>query len=1546
MSEATATVPNPWPGLASYTEEDRHLFFGRGAEISEMTRLVQRETLTVLFGRSGLGKSSLLRAGVMPRLREQGFFPVTLRLDFSERGDLTPVEQVKALTLAAAKQAGVEAENLPEDAAGLTLWEWFHTVEFWGPRNDPVTPILALDQFEEVFTLGRNLTRTDEFIEGFADLVENRVPQSVRERAAASGERLAIDATQHAYKVILSLREDFVPRLDSLRPALPAVMRNRFALAPLDSECATGVVLGAGRTWIGDDDARAIVAAVVGGDGPLVYRPDAEVEPAYLSVMCHELFRRMQALGRDRITGDLIAAERGGILEGLYTRSFEGIGDPVRFFVEDRLLTPSGFRGTLPLADATQEGVAERDLRTLVDRRLLRFEDRLGTIHMELSHDLLTRIVLKRRESRRAEEALRLETERAQKFRAAQLRQRRRSRVVAGVAVALAALLVGTVWGGYYCFVQEHRASYRAVNTRRGFPVGIGELSAVQASRLPLHYVLCYRGVTWDGWRPRWRPAFRFLAVDGRGNLTTNHGVGTFFWRAHDEAQANESNKDRGQALGLSAVCQWEFSPDAAGGIAYGRGLDRDGRMVWGCLYSPAASGSDNVRIAHYVGPDGFPQLQNKSAAEYIEIHYDARGYEERILFLDAMARPAPGPDGEFGTARQYDERGNMTLLTVLDEHGQPMLDRQGSAGTRATYNADGLFEEGTSLGIDGRPTAVTDGWTRFRVSYDEHGRRILAASLDAGGRPVLRRSNYSAIRLSYGEHGELVRETCLGTDGKPWPIVGEVVATRHDIDPQGNETRTAFLDAAGQPSRILDGSCGYTSSYNERRDLVSRTATGADGRPFVTNEGYAEWRSEFDAAGRETRRTHFGVGGEPVLTKGGYHGWETRYDARGNAVRSTYLGRDGKPAFSNDAIAGWTAEFDQRGRETSRTFFGPAGEPVLHKDGYHAWTTSYDERGYEAEFTYLNLVGKPIVVGEGFAIQKMRHDAHGRETSRAYFDAADKPTTHKDGYHGWLYKYDERGNVAQTVTINTDNIPAPPMAGSYTREVKTYDESGNLTGRRFLDATGKPARNAGGVYGLNYRHDVRGNVTEENAEGLHEEGLAADRDGVAHRRFAYDTWGRQTRYACFGADDGPVPGIAGACTQVSRYDERGSWIESTWLDAAGQPTPNKNGYANIRLKYDERGRCVETAYFDAAGQPVAGSDKTHRWVKTYDDRGDVLRLEYTDGQGKLVVGTGGYAAIESGYDDRGKETSKTSLGVDGQPLAPGGSFATIRHSYTPAGQDRRTEYRNVRGEPALCESGFWAVTSDYNNDGRLRLTTWFGLPGLTAEAAAATSYAYGPYLDGLSREERYLSADGQPVDSALGYARMTKDYDDAGALIRIAYYDAAGQPAYGLLGFTKAEFVDKNLLYYDAAGKVMRDNDHRSTRPLLYVGFLRAADCVAARAGVQPGDLIWQIGDFSFPKEVATVWNRQDTDDAARNVLNASWKAALNAKGAGPIHVVVIRQGRRVEFDLPEVPAGGVGMSLSFRRVPTFEYDALVARHDAPATVEPTGAVGAASVP
>jgi hypothetical protein len=61
---STVDERNPWLGLASFTEETRAYFYGREEEVAELARRVQRKLLTVLFGQSGLGKTSILRAGL------------------------------------------------------------------------------------------------------------------------------------------------------------------------------------------------------------------------------------------------------------------------------------------------------------------------------------------------------------------------------------------------------------------------------------------------------------------------------------------------------------------------------------------------------------------------------------------------------------------------------------------------------------------------------------------------------------------------------------------------------------------------------------------------------------------------------------------------------------------------------------------------------------------------------------------------------------------------------------------------------------------------------------------------------------------------------------------------------------------------------------------------------------------------------------------------------------------------------------------------------------------------------------------------------------------------------------------------------------------------------------------------------------------------------------------------------------------------------------------------------------------------------------------
>jgi hypothetical protein len=141
-----------YPGPRSFDDNDvdRRLFFGRETEIDYLLHLVRATRMLVLFGKSGLGKTSLLQAGLYPRLREVALLPVPIR--FNERGFNERDIRAREVVFAAVKVACEtnEIDYVPASPDGL--WEFFKTTDFW--RDDVlVTPVLVFDQFEEIFTL-------------------------------------------------------------------------------------------------------------------------------------------------------------------------------------------------------------------------------------------------------------------------------------------------------------------------------------------------------------------------------------------------------------------------------------------------------------------------------------------------------------------------------------------------------------------------------------------------------------------------------------------------------------------------------------------------------------------------------------------------------------------------------------------------------------------------------------------------------------------------------------------------------------------------------------------------------------------------------------------------------------------------------------------------------------------------------------------------------------------------------------------------------------------------------------------------------------------------------------------------------------------------------------------------------------------------------------------------------------------------------------------------------------------------------------------------
>jgi WD40 repeat protein len=446
---------NPWPGLATFTEDQRAYFHGRDEEILDLTQLAERRPLVVLFGQSGLGKSSILQAGVFPRLRTDGFCPIYIRLDHGE-GAPPPTEQIKEMVRIETAKSGTWTKP---DAArpGETLWEYFHHRDDRLIDRDGlgVVPVLVFDQFEELFTLGaargERRERALAFIRELAELVENRPSAQLVARLDRSSEEMeSFDFGRTDYRVIISLREDFLPDLETLKTIMPALMQKRMRLARMTGTQALEAVLKPGGALVTPEVARAIVEFVAGARGGSVERlAELDVEPALLSVICRELNERRRSLGQTQITVDLVTGNRREILTDFYERSVADLPAPMRGFVEDRLLTKSGFRDNLALETALEEpGVTQPLIDTLVARRLLRIEDRGGVQRVELTHDVLAEVIRASRDARQQRRALEEARQREQLALAAVARQTRRQRVLlGGLVLAVFALCVGALFG-------------------------------------------------------------------------------------------------------------------------------------------------------------------------------------------------------------------------------------------------------------------------------------------------------------------------------------------------------------------------------------------------------------------------------------------------------------------------------------------------------------------------------------------------------------------------------------------------------------------------------------------------------------------------------------------------------------------------------------------------------------------------------------------------------------------------------------------------------------------------------------------------------------------------------------------------------------------------------------------------------------------------------------------------------------------------------------------------------------------------------------------
>jgi hypothetical protein len=487
MSATKRNNPYRFPGVASFEDDELSykLFFGRDTASEKLLYYLLSENLTVLFSNSGYGKTSLLQTKVFRALKEREHFPVMIRFNV---GGVEPAQMIKKRVLETALEhnkigpyelLSPEWTKYNEDLLKSDLHTFFHKLEIWSPEYKLLTPVLVFDQFEEIFTLGHNSQYRSAFFDELATLVN-----------PGKG-RLNL-------RLLLSLREDMLGRLENLAEHIPSVFTNRFQLDALSRTNAEeairkpAAIVLPGVDFISkpfefsDGAMKTLLDFLTSKQGEATERSKEYVEPVQLQVICQELEERVVS-GKIKpdANGKIIVSESdmggakglqsilGNFYQKLLTRLENELNlnpeeiQAVRNVIEKELIL-GGRR--VPAAYETitsKPNVPKKAIDLLINSKLLKNEtNNSGSNLVELSHDTLVKPIMtfyeKRRLLEEAKESIALAQEEDEKAR------NRRFKFIAVTVFIVICFLCGFLWNQY---VKANQLQKQSAQQRYYFQV-------------------------------------------------------------------------------------------------------------------------------------------------------------------------------------------------------------------------------------------------------------------------------------------------------------------------------------------------------------------------------------------------------------------------------------------------------------------------------------------------------------------------------------------------------------------------------------------------------------------------------------------------------------------------------------------------------------------------------------------------------------------------------------------------------------------------------------------------------------------------------------------------------------------------------------------------------------------------------------------------------------------------------------------------------------------------------------------------------------------
>ncbi len=391
----------PYVGPRPFEESDRGVFFGRDQEANELVSLITAHPIVLLYAQSGAGKTSLVKAALIPLLVNEEKFDVLppMRVREQTATGVAP-EKIENIYMF---NALMSATHSKDDQPGRDD-DWgrlgrMSLSDFLGQRNQLAgdsalfRPTVAVfDQFEELFTL---------------------YPERWEERQRFFEQIRDALAKDSLLRVLFSMREDFIAELDPYAFCLPEKLRTRFRIERLNKRSALVAITQPLKAIASTNGGRSFApgAAEELIDNLLMMEVRTPqgikkvtgkfVEALQLQVVCQTLWNSLEP-SDNLITREHLEAF-GNVDKALsvfYENAIEktsrqtGVRSGVlRRWCEQTLITPAGTRAPVFRDEKETRGLKNEAVDELEKQSLLRMELRGGARWYELTHDRFVEVI-------------------------------------------------------------------------------------------------------------------------------------------------------------------------------------------------------------------------------------------------------------------------------------------------------------------------------------------------------------------------------------------------------------------------------------------------------------------------------------------------------------------------------------------------------------------------------------------------------------------------------------------------------------------------------------------------------------------------------------------------------------------------------------------------------------------------------------------------------------------------------------------------------------------------------------------------------------------------------------------------------------------------------------------------------------------------------------------------------------------------------------------------------------------------------------------------